>query len=79
MNRLIKGILVLFLIIPNWFVVNWLYNNLDYCVTHVCGVTHNFGIQDWIWTFYPTLSMLLIIGLGIYLIYLDLRVNVEVN
>lgn len=25
------------------------YNNFDYCVTHICCATHNFGIQDQLW------------------------------
>jgi len=74
MNRSILGLLIIFLTIPNWFVVNWLFHNLDYCVTHACGVTHNFGMQDAIWTFYPILSMLTIICLGVCFVYLDIRV-----
>lgn len=73
MNRMIMGMSILIFIIPNWFVVDWLFNNLDYCVTHICGITHNFGLQDIIWMVYPTVSMLLIICTGVYLVYGYLR------
>ena len=34
-----------------YFIVNWYcINNFDYCVIHICGMTHNYGIQDAIYT-----------------------------
>ena len=71
-KKTIYGILVLLLVIPDFFVIDWLYNNLPYCVTHICGNTHNFGIADLIWTFYPVLSLVVILIVGFFLIYLDL-------
>jgi hypothetical protein len=49
-----------------------LFNWLDYCVTHSCGITHNFGWQDALWMIYPLVSMAGIIFIGFYLIVKDL-------
>jgi len=29
-----------------FLLVDYAYNNFDYCVTHICCATHNFGVQD---------------------------------
>lgn len=46
-----------------------LFELLPYCVTHVCGVTHNFGILDIVWL----LSNLSFIYFPFLFIYLNLN------
>ena len=60
-------------LIINYFLVLYMYNNFNYCVTHTCGCTHNFGWQDLIWSIYPVGSMLIIIGVIVFMIYGILR------
>ena len=67
------GLLWLLLIIPNYHLILYMYNTFDYCVTHVCGCTHNYGIQTLIWTIYPISSMLLIIMYSINSVYKNIR------
>lgn len=31
----------------------WEETAFDYCVTHICGMTHMLGLQDMVWTFTP--------------------------
>lgn len=55
-----KIVLSLFLlpifVLNYFFITDYLYNNLDYCVTHICGCTSNFGLHNLVWMLYPVLS-----------------------
>ena len=46
------------------FLVNWAMGNFDYCVTHMCGITHDYGIQDILWTLIILMPWIAISYLG---------------
>ena len=39
------------------------YRTFDYCITHTCGVTHNFGYQDILWLFFLALPWICMVAL----------------
>jgi len=54
------------------FIYSFISNSLPYCVTHVCGCTHNFGLADLVWWFTPLIAVVWI-GLGIIFVSVGLR------
>lgn len=42
------------------------YQTFDYCVTHICGVTHNYGIQDILWLIFNSLIIFYCVALGFW-------------
>lgn len=68
MNKKIVGIgitLTIFFIFFNYALANHLYKTLPYCITHACGITHNFGIADAIWMMMPAfIAFTFIISIG---------------
>jgi len=74
---IITGITLLLSLIPNFFLIGYISDNFDYCVTHGCGVTHNFGIQDAIWVLYPLGSTIFIIIISLMFFSLALTEKKE--
>ena len=74
MNEKLIGIGIIVFGIVSFFMLNrLLYDNLDYCVTHVCGCTHNIGWQDVLWMLHP-LHLVLSFVLGINMFMLKRKI-----